>query len=208
MTAKLPDVPSPPQGSAQWVSQSMRLNGVPMTLKVFESRLSPDELFNYYESQTHLWGHSDFRRQTRGAQQLLSIRSPRAVITIEAHATVAGTEGTITMSEPPELIKPRLASRFPRPPTARLVNCQEYEDDGVEAEHLSLASARSPGVEAQAFAQQLTTAGWQLVRQETMQSARGVIIEAQLGAQLAQITLQPDQSRLATTSIVVVWRKS
>jgi hypothetical protein len=186
----------------------MRLNGVPMTLKVFESRLSPGDLFSYYESQTHLWGRSEFRRQARGAHQLLSIRSPRAAITIEAHATVAGSEGTITVSELPELIKPKLASRFPHPPTARLVNCQEYEDEGVEAEHLSLASARSPGVEAQAFAQQLTMAGWQIVRQETMQSARGVIIEAQLGAQLAQLTLQSDQSRLATTAIVVVWRKS
>ena len=208
ITATLPDVPSPPQGSVQWISRSMKLNGLPMTLKLFESRLTPSELFNHYERQTHLWGHSEFHRETRGTQQQLSIRSPRFVITIEAHATVSGSEGTITVSEPPELITPKLASRFPHPATARLVNCQEYEDDGVEAEHLSLASIRSPGVEAQAFAQQLTAAGWQIVRHEPMQSARGVIIEAQLGAQLAQLTLQSDQSRLAATSIIVVWRKS
>jgi hypothetical protein len=35
-----------------------------------------------------------------------------------------------------------------------------------------------------------------------------MVIEAQRGAQLAQLTLQPDQSLLSTTAIVIVWRKS
>ncbi len=39
--ANLPDLAAPPQGSAQWIARSMRMNGLPMTLKAFESRLSP-----------------------------------------------------------------------------------------------------------------------------------------------------------------------
>jgi hypothetical protein len=208
ITAALPDVPAPPQGSVHWVARSMRLNGLPMTLRTFESRLAPAALFNYYEGQAQRWGHNELRRETRGAQQLLSIRSPRYLITIEAIASVAGSEGTILVSDPPERIRPVLVSRFPHPATARLVNCQEYEDDGIAAEHLSFASTRAPRSEAQSFVEELTRAGWQVLRHAPTQKARGVIIEAQRGAQLASVTLAPDQSRLAATSVVVVWRKS
>ncbi|MFL6551145.1 MAG: hypothetical protein ACJ8OJ_20810 [Povalibacter sp.] len=209
ITAALPDLPAPPQGTAQWVARSMRLNGMPMTVKLFESHLAPDEVFNFYEKELPGSSRNEFRREARGSQQLLSIRSAQYLITVEALATVSGSRGTITVSEPPDRVKPRVVSRFPHPATARLVNCQEYDDDGIEAEHLSFASVRSPGVEAQAFAQELTQAGWQIVRNASMQMiGRGVVIEAQQGAQVAQLTLQPDQSRLAATSIVVVWRKS
>jgi hypothetical protein len=44
--------------------------------------------------------------------------------------------------------------------------------------------------------------------QTSSRGARGIVVEAQHGAELAQLTLQPDQSRLATTAIIVVWRKS
>ena len=207
-TARLPELPAPPQGTTQWVARSMRMNGVPMTIKIFETHLAPDELFGFYEEEASRWGRNEFHREIRGSEQLLSIRSRRYLITIEAKRTIAGSEGTITVSEPPELATAKLSSRFPHPESARVVNCQQYEDDGIEAEHLSLASSRAPAVEAQAFVQHLTQAGWQILRQESMQTSRGIVIEAQLGAQLAQLTLTADASRLAATAIVVVWRKA
>jgi hypothetical protein len=209
LTASLPDVPAPPQGTVEWVARSMRLNGMPMTVKTFQAKLAPPDVFAYYERVASRWGHNEFRRSMRGGAELLAIRSQRYLVTIEARASISGSEGTITVSEAPERVKPVLTSRFPHPASARVVNRQEYEDDGIEAEHLSLASTRSPVVEAQAFVDALTRAGWQIARRQTMQTnGRGILIEAQRGAELAQLTLQPDQSRLATTAIVVVWRKA
>ena len=207
-TAALPDVPAPPQGSAEWVARSMRMNGVALTLMTFESRLAPADVFSFYERTAGGWGRNEFRRAMRGADEILSIRSPRYLITIEARASVSGSEGLITASEPPERAKAALTSRFPHPASARIVNRQEYEDDGIEAEHLSLSSMRAPVVEAHAFVDELTRNAWQISRRQSMQTGRGMLIEAQRGAELAQITLQPDRSRLATTAIVVVWRKT
>ena len=48
----------------------MRMNGLPMTLKAFQSRLTPDALFNHYESQAHRWGRSEYRRSVDGEAQI------------------------------------------------------------------------------------------------------------------------------------------
>jgi hypothetical protein len=208
-TAKLPDVPAPPQGEAQWIAQSMRMNGLPMTLKAYRCRLAPDDVLEYYESAASHWGRNEFHRFSQGAARVLAIRSARYYITIEVKGTVGGSEGTITVSDSIQPRAPQIESQFPHPRTARLLSRQEYEDAGIESEHLSLASARSAAIEAQAFVQELTRDGWQVLRHEPMQtSTRGMVIEAQRGAQLAQLTLQPDQSLLSTTAIVIVWRKS
>ena len=208
-TASLPDLPAPPQGAAQWVAPSMRMNGLPMTLKAFESRLEPDAVYAYYESIAHRWGHSEFRRVGQGSRQRLSIRTGDHLITVEAAPTTRGSRGTITVSQPPEKIKAMTAqSRFPRPASTRLVNWQEYDDAGIESEHLSLVSARSIAVEAAAFNNALLGDGWQIVRHDPQQESRGTVIEAQRGAEMALLTFQRDRSTPATTAIVIVWRKS
>lgn len=207
ITAALPDVPAPPQGRVEWIAPSMRMNGLPMTLKTFESGLTSPDVFSYYEHEAARWGRNEFRRITTAATHVLSIRSDRYVITVEASNTVRGCQGTITVSGLPERYSVSMQSRFPHPRTTRILSRQEYDDDGIEAEHLSLASARSPGIEADAFADELNRAGWQVVRHESTQS-RGVVIEAQRGAELAQLTLQPDRGGSAATAIVIVWRKS
>ena len=185
------------------------MNGLPMTLKIYRSRLAPDDVLEYYASAASHWGRNELRRFSQGTARVLAIRGARYYITIAARGTVGGSEGTITVSNsiPPQA--PLIESQFPHPRTARLLSRQEYEDAGIESEHLSLASARSAVVEAQAFAQELTREGWQVLRHEPMQTnTRGMVIEAQRGVQLAQLTLQPDQSPLSTTAIVIVWRKS
>jgi hypothetical protein len=209
LTAQFPDLPAPPQGSTHWIAPSMRMNGLAMTLKTFESRLQPDDVLHFYETTAPRRGNSEFRRSNRGSRQVLSIRARDHLITIEATADVRGSTGTIAVSGAPERASVIANSRFPRPSTVRLVNLQEYDDEGIESEHLSLSSARSISVESAAFINALTREGWQIVRQEPMQTAaRGMVIEAQRGAELALLTLQSDRAQPAATAIVIVWRKS
>lgn len=213
ITASLPKVPQPPQGEVQWVAKSMRMNGLPMTLQVFQSRLSPDELLNYYESQAYRWARSEYRRSTSGNWQMLGIKSPQHYITVQVRAAMNGSEGTIAVSPAPQRATAKIArkttSDFPLPRTVRILNLQEYEDAGIESEHLSLSSPRAATTEARAFARELIRDGWQVIRQQPMQTtARGVVIEAQRGAQQALLTLQPDHAQPSTTAIVIVWRKS
>lgn len=209
LTAALPDVPAPPRGEAQWVARSMKMNGLPMTLKTFQSRLSPHDVVSYYEQHSYGWGRNEFRRISEGGKQRLGIRSSSYYISIDARPAPGGSEGTILVSVPPERAAADLRSGFPQPRSSRLLNRHEYDDAGIRSEHLSLTSARSPALEARAYAQLLSRDGWQILRQEPMRTqARGVVIEAQRGPQLALLTLQPDESRSGATAIIVVWKKS
>lgn len=188
------------------------MNGLPMTLQAFQSRLSPDQLLGYYESQVYRWERSEYRRSMNRDWQLLGIKSPQHYITVQVRATISGSEGTITVSPAPEHRAARISkitSDFPRPRTVRIMSLQEYEDAGIESEHLSLSSPRAATTEARAFVQELTREGWQVIRQQAMQTiVRGVVIEAQRGAQQALLTLQPDHAQPSMTAIVIVWRKS
>jgi hypothetical protein len=205
----LQSLPAPPQGQMQWIARNMRMNGVPMTLQSIQSRLSPDALFDFYESSTRAQAHAEYRRSVNGEWHLLAISSLRRYVTIQVRPTIAGSEGTVTASTLPSPAGPLQSSEFPRPVTSRIVNLQEYDDAGIQSECISLQSSRSAAIEAWAFSTALTHSGWQIIRRESMRkTVGGIAIEAQRGAQQAMLTLQPDPLQPALTAIVVVWKKS
>ena len=208
-TAAFPELPPPPGGSAQWIARSMRMNGLAMTLQSFESRLTPDAVLNHYESWSGSRGHGESRRSRSAQGQQLSLDLEPYLVTIEAQASAGRTVGTILVSKGPESTPARIATTFPRPGSTRVVNLQQFDDEGVEAEHISLISQRAPHVEAQAFAQVLESEGWVLIREQPMQQLdRGRVLEAQKGAQLASLTIFPHQSSSTTTAVVIVWKKT
>lgn len=209
LAASLPDIGPPPQGEVRWIARSMRFNGMPMTLKVVQTRLSPTDLFTFYEASMRGQPGKEFRRSTMGEWQLLSIKSPRYYATLQVRPVIAGSEGTIAVTLSPGRASPKLSSEFPRPLTTRIVSLQEYDDAGIESEHIRLSSRRAVTAEARAFQQELERAGWQIRKQQATRAAsRGVVIEAQHGAQQALLTLLPDEVRPSSTAIIVVWRKS
>lgn len=205
---RLPEVPAPPLGNAQWVARSMRVNGLPMTVQSFDTRMTVDELLHHYAR----WARGRFDesfRTRRGDWHVLALRSRGHLITIQARPNGSGTHGTIAASSLLDKAERNIASRFPVPPSLRIVNLQQYEDFGVDAEHISLLGARAPHVEAAAMAALLVREGWQLTRdQRAHRVPRGFVLEAQKGAQHASIVVFPDRTRNAHTAAIVIWRKS
>jgi hypothetical protein len=209
-TLRLPQVPPPPQAQIEWIAKSMRMNGLPMSLQAFRCPLHVDATLHHFESW---WSTAD--AGTRGSSQrrssdersLLALTSPRYHITIEARPTLGGSEGTIAVSRNPSAARRSTETRFPLPRNVRIVNLQEYEDPDASAEHISLLSHRGVLAEARDFSAQLTRSGWNVVRdQEAQTIAHGHVLEAQRGADLALITLQP--ARGGGSSITVIWRKA
>ena len=208
-SSALPDLAAPPHGAAQWIARSMRMNGLPMTLKAFESRLSPDAVLTHYESMLKASGRHETRRLRKSPWQVLTFKSREHLITVHARAVIAGSEGTILVSPALEPATLRLRTEFPRPPTARIVNLQQYDDAGMESEHISLSSDRSPFVEAQAFSQLLIRDGWTMVdTRPTHQTHRGFVLGAQREAEQALLVIMPDAARASSTAIVITWKKS
>jgi hypothetical protein len=207
-TEALPDLGAPPQGAAQWIAKSMRMNGLPMTLKVFESRLPPDAVLSHYESSAKASGTHESRRMTNAPWQVLMLKSADHFITVHARAVAHGSEGTILVSPALELASLRMRTDFPRPASTRIVNLQQYDDDGVQSEHISLSSSRATFAELQDFSQLLIGEGWTVVdTRPTRDVQRGFMLEVQRQAEHALLVFLPNVAQPSTTAIAITWRK-
>ena len=207
-TEALPNLGAPPQGAAQWVAKSMRMNGLPMTIKVFESRLTPDAVLAHYESSVKTSGTHESHRTTNAPWQVLMLKSPDHFITVHARAVAHGSEGTILVSPALDPASLRMRTDFPRPAATRIVNLQQYDDDGVQSEHISLSSDRATFTELQDFSQLLIGEGWSVIdTRPTLEMQRGFVLEAQRRAEHALLVIVPNAAQPATTAIAVTWRK-
>jgi hypothetical protein len=207
-TEALPNLGAPPHGSAQWVAKSMRMNGLPMTIKLFESRLTPDAVLSHYESFVKASGTHESRRTTNAPWQVLMLRSPDHFITVHARAVAHGSEGTILVSPALEPASLRMRTDFPLPASTRIVNLQQYDDDGVQSEHISLSSNRASFAELQDFSQLLISEGWSVVdTRPTLEAQRGFVLEAQRQAEHALLVMVPNAAQPTTTAIAITWRK-
>jgi hypothetical protein len=207
-TAQLPDIQAPPGGSAAWIAQSMRLNGVPMTIKRLTSPSNAQTTLHYYESDLRKSSDLKMRRSQEGQWQMLAVMHDRYYATIRLHDAGVGAIGTITVTPALSQARPSKRTRFPHPASSRVVSLQQYEDRGIEAEHINLVSSRSVTIAAREFAAELSKQGWEVLRNEpTARRRDGYVIEAQKAASLAQINLRRAENGPAT-AILVVWRKA
>lgn len=208
-TSRFPELEAPPQGEAQWIAKSMRLNGLPMTLKSFHSRLSAEAVLDHYAHSARGAFAKESTRARQGEWHVLALKSEHHFITIQARSTREGSLGTIIVSPRLEQAQLRLDSEFPVPESMHIVNLQQYDDFGVESEHIGLTSPRAPSLEARAYVVLLAREGWQLIRdQPAREVLRGHLIEAQKGAQHASIVIAPDEGSPGRTAAIVVWKKS
>lgn len=208
-TRTLPQLGEPPQGEAQWIARSMRHNGLPMTLQSFSSRLSASAVLQHYEARAKDESARESVRSQRGDWQVLALKGADYFATIQALDSPPGSIGTIMITADPSQAEASLATRFPLPPSMKIVSLQQYEDRGDHAEHISLISTRAPHVEALSCAEILSRAGWQLMLDVPARSIRyGHVLEAQKGASHARLTFMPDLSRTARTAIIIVWKKA
>lgn len=205
--SRLPDVEPPPLSEAQWVATQMRVNGLPMTLRSFRSRLSAEEVLRHYERWARGRTAHETYRIRNGQWQILAVRNGTSFITIQARPSATGSIGTITVSEELSNARVDIGTRFPLPPLVHIANVQQYEDAGIRAEHIALLSPRAPPAAATTFRALLEREGWQIVHAGPTQGTNGgYLLEAQKDVEHAQLTFLPHRQRGDSTAIVIVWR--
>ncbi|HLS81835.1 MAG TPA: hypothetical protein VK025_10565 [Steroidobacter sp.] len=208
ITRSLPDLQAPPQGEARWIARSMRMNGLPMTIKAIRSPHPPDEVLHYYEGLSQAAGGRQTRRTKSGPWHMLAIGTSQHHISIQVRSVIGGSEGAITVSSRPERERSALDTEFPLPRSATIVALQEYVDFGRRTELIALTSPRSVASEAQAVRHALSSSGWRLIRDgRGVETRRTRVIEAQKGAELALLTILPDEVQRGGAAIVIVWSK-
>lgn len=185
------------------------MNGLPMTLKAFESRLGPQAVLDHYDNWFRGQAAHESRTSRNGEWCILSIQHERYFVTVRARTSLGGSVGTLAVSANPAKVASTFETQFPVPRALRIVNLQQYDDAGIEAEHISLVSSRAPRVDAANYEQLLSARGWQILRHEPTRAViGGQLIEAQRGAEHAMLTFVPDRTRANATAIIVVWRKA
>lgn len=187
----------------------MKLNGLPMTLQSLRSQLPPtavlEHFSNWWSVQTEGVRGATYTARD-GRWQILGFSSRDLHITVRISATASGSIGTLAVSRNPSSTPPSVETTFPSSHAARVVNLQEYEDDGISAEHISFQSARSVATEAHEFRRLLQREGWSIYRDEMSRTTTGGrVLETQKGANVAQLTFTPAPP--SGSHIIVIWRK-
>lgn len=166
-----PDLPAPPKARVEWVSDDMRLNGVPMRIQRFQSRASKDEIVAYY---TSYWQTSQVPAQpgktsaavtSRGHDTLVARTTGPFYSLVKVRSARTGSEGTISTS----LLlgtEPSLnTAGVPAPASARPANVVEAIDNGKRNKQVLFVSRDSLASVAAWYAQTLHAAGWTLLQE-------------------------------------------
>lgn len=164
-----PEMPQPPRAQVQWVSDDMRINGVPMRIQTFQSQASQDEVVAFYKAH--------WQANTPGAQVAVTPAPPNVLVAtphgpfylmarVKALAG-GGAEGTLSISQV-QGVHPRLdAAGIPAPPSgAQVVNVVESRDGAKQSKQVLWLTQGSTGAVSSQYHHRLQQTGWTLLQEQ------------------------------------------
>ncbi|MDR2851843.1 MAG: hypothetical protein LBV61_02100 [Burkholderiaceae bacterium] len=169
-----PDVPAPPKSRVQWVSDDMRVNGIPMKVQIFQSQASREEVVKYYVAY---WG-IDLQAKPdpakppsgvtpKGNEILVSRAHGPFYSLVKVRASGTGSEGTLSTSMLLG-VEPRIdASGIAAPGNATAVNVVEAIDNGKRNKQALLLSRDSLSSVAGFYRTRMRADDWAQVQEQT-----------------------------------------
>lgn len=155
----------------EWVSDDMRLNGVPMRIQRFESQASKEEVVAYY---TAYWKTGKLPAQPGKTSAAVTVKGPDTLVArvtgpfyslVKVRSAGSGSEGTISTS----LLlgtEPSLdTAGVPAPASATPANVVEAIDNGKRNKQVLFVSRESLTSVAAWYAQALRAGGWTLLQE-------------------------------------------
>ncbi len=168
-----PEVTAPPDSRVQWVGKDMTHNGVPMSVRRFDTRLSPAAVLQFYRDR---WTSGPRRPPVEnqvGGWSIIGRRVDGYYVTVQVRPGAGGSEGFIGVSTLPRLEdEPELDQDFPRLAGTRVVSDTRSEDEGKSGQTLVLHNDYSVLANARYYREQLPARGWAL-RQDRSPPGRG-----------------------------------
>lgn len=209
LTIDVPALRLPDEIRAEFIAEKMAINGLPMSIQVFHSQMSADEVINQFERQWRSHVGVTTRRERNEDGKGIVMSKDGFFHRVVAKDTADGTEGAITTSPLPSNHKPDYKTEFPLPRQAAVVSKVESLDDGVRSETLTLANNNSIEANVADFKLALAAKGW---REDAFQSQMTTPGRAQLifqnNKQFAQITIVDARAPTGhSTTILITWTK-
>lgn len=176
----------PPETSMTWVGERIEHNGMPMQILQLNSRLSKDELFEFYQE---LWKpmHAPDQQATVeksvGEWQMISTLLDDHNVVVQVKSSSTGLEGF--MSATPLDYRPEqstIARHFPRQWGTELLSSTQSQDGGVKATTLVLKNTHTLESNHEFYERTLQANGWTLSHQSRQREGSVLFFDGKDGA--------------------------
>lgn len=165
-----PAVAVPPHAQAEWVSDNLKVNGIPMRILHFVSTASRAEVVNFYTAHwTGGYTTAPTVRQLGEATVVGQAHGPYFMTAKIADAPQSGSQGYLAISQVLGNHPERSAGGLPLPPGATLLQVVESVDPDRRSRELTVRDGAGVASRAGWYEAALGGAGWHLVQKSLAQ---------------------------------------
>ncbi len=198
----LPEIRPMPGMETRWAARRIRLNGVPMSIRLFTVASPVEEVVAYYQ---RLWkGRGEIVVEVAGAGERIVGHGDRGhYFTVQVRPAPAGAEGSlvVTAMDAPAAAR----TSFPLRRGSRVLSRMESWDAGLLAETLQIRAQHSVASMVSWYRRTLGSRGWKEQLDRT--AGPGRVLELQRGGELLQMVVSPPADRAGGAEITVNWTK-
>lgn len=155
--------PPPPGATAQVVADEMVFNGIPMSVRAFESKRTVDEIVAFYQRRWKRRNRPDPVVNEMGPWTVVGVREGDYYLTVQAKEARNGSMGFMGVSRMFERRKKVvLGEGTPMPPGSVVVNDIIHNDPGKSARTVALSNDHSMTDNAVFYLGEYVRLGWTL----------------------------------------------
>lgn len=181
-----------PKAKIEWVAPYMIFNGVPMSVKRFDSEQKPEAILAFYRAA---WaastGNQAAVENTLAPWQTIGAVRGKCFFSVQVQsAGLSGSTGLLSATQASD--KPRIIAAdkvLPMMSGSSVINDIEHRDPGKSARTLLLSNTFSAETNADFYRRTLTDQGWNILSSYQINTAKGPGITIVLKRQLAEANL-------------------
>lgn len=164
-----------PKAHLEWVAPYMLYNGVPMSVKRFDSDLAPEDILEFYR---RAWkegrGGPAAIENAVGPWQTISVAREKCFFTVQVQASGKGSTGLLSATRAPEKVRVIDSDKaLPMMSGSTVINDIEHHDRGKSARTLLLSNSFSAESNADFYRRSLGDQGWTAISSYQMTTAKG-----------------------------------
>lgn len=185
-----PDFPEP-KAKVQWVAPYMIFNGVPMSVKRFDSEQKPADILAFYRTVWAAAGNAAPVENQVAAWQTIGVARGKCFFSVQVQpAGKNGSTGLLSATQTSDTTRVISADKvLPMMTGSSIINDIEHRDDGKNARTILLSNSFSPESNADFYRQNMANQGWKIVSSYQITTSKGPGITIVMKRQLAETNI-------------------